>query len=279
MFAGALYMMRGNGEQCRSVNALEIDNMTTTLIELENYLGELLAPTTFQDYCPNGLQVEGRSHIRLLVTGVTASQALIDEAVRSNADAILVHHGFFWKGESPIVKGMKRRRLATLLSNELSLLAYHLPLDAHPQFGNNARLGKLMGFDSWVIADAAGASGLVSVGELSEPIRATEMVERLRVLTGRTPLHIGDDNALVSKIAWCTGAAQGYIDEAVAAGADMYITGEASEQTVHVAREEGVHFVAAGHHATERYGVQAVGDHLAEVFDLEHRFVDIENPV
>ena len=177
------------------------------------------------------------------------------------------------------MRGMKRRRLATLLSKELSLFAYHLPLDAHPRLGNNACLGKLMGFDSWVIADAVGASGLVSVGELTESIRASEMVERLGVLTGRAALHIGDGNALVTKIAWCTGAAQGYIDEAVAAGADMYITGEASEQTVHVAREEGVQFVAAGHHATERYGVQAVGDHLAEVFGLEHRFVDINNPV
>ena len=253
--------------------------MTTTLVELEHYLDELLVPTKFQDYCPNGLQVEGRTQISLIVTGVTASQALIEEAVRSNADAILVHHGYFWKGESPVVRGMKRRRLATLLANDVSLLAYHLPLDAHPQLGNNASLGKLMGFDKWAIADAADASGLVSVGQLPESIRAGEMVERLGVLTDRECLHIGDPHTLVMKVAWCTGGAQGYIHEAVTADADMYITGEASEQTVHIAREEGIHFVAAGHHATERYGVQAVGDHLADIFDLEHRFIDIENPV
>jgi dinuclear metal center YbgI/SA1388 family protein len=255
---------------------LEIGNMTTTLIELQHSLDELLTPSKFNDYCPNGLQVEGRSEVRLLVTGVTASLALIEEAVRLKADAILVHHGFFWKGESPIVKGMKRRRMAALLANELSLLAYHLPLDAHPSLGNNACLGRLMGFDEWV---AVGAGGLVSVGELAEPITAKGMLQRLRALTGREPLHIGDATELVRKIAWCTGAAQGYIEEAVAAGADMYITGEASEQTVHVAREEGIHFVAAGHHATERYGVQAVGEHLAQAFNLEHRFVDIDNPV
>lgn len=279
MFAGALYMMRGNGEQCRYANAMEFSDMTTTLIELQHHLDELLCPAEFVDYCPNGLQVEGRPEVRSLVTGVTASQELINEAVRLNADALLVHHGFFWKGESPVVKGMKRRRLATLLSNELSLLAYHLPLDAHPQLGNNACLGRLMGFDDWVIADAPGAEGLVSVGELAEFIPAIEMVDRLNVLTGRAALHIGDASAPVRKVAWCTGAAQGHIDVAVAAGADMYITGEASEQTVHVAREEGIHFVAAGHHATERYGVQAVGQHLAEKFGLEHHFVDIDNPV
>lgn len=279
MFAQALYMMRGNDEQYPCANALEIGNMTTTLIELQYYLDELLTPSQFNDYCPNGLQVEGRPEVQLLVTGVTASLALIEEAVRLNADAILVHHGFFWKGESPVVTGMKRRRMAALLASELSLLAYHLPLDAHPSLGNNACLGRLMGFDDWVVADVAGADGLVSVGELAESITANEMLERLTALTGRVPLHIGDADGLVRKVAWCTGAAQGYIEQAVAAGADMYITGEASEQTVHVAREEGIHFVAAGHHATERYGVQAVGEHLAQTFDLEHRFVDIDNPV
>jgi dinuclear metal center YbgI/SA1388 family protein len=255
--------------------------MSVALIELGRYLDQCLRPDQFQDYCPNGLQVEGRPQVGRLATGVTACQRFLDEAIDWGADALLVHHGYFWRGEAPQVVGMKRRRLAVLLGSDVSLLAYHLPLDAHPQFGNNACLGRLMGFDPKFqepLQPGIG-SGLGNIGSFPEAIPASELVARLEGITGRRSLHVGDPEALVRRIAWCTGAAQGYIDAAVVAGADLFVTGEASEQTVHTAREEGIHLIAAGHHATERYGVQALGHHVAAHFSLEHRFIDIDNPV
>jgi dinuclear metal center YbgI/SA1388 family protein len=272
-------MMEDKGEQCTFAPSLDCDDMTVSLIELQEHLQQQLTPERFDDYCPNGLQVEGRGEVSRLATGVTASQALIDAAVGWGADAIIVHHGYFWKGENPVIVGMKRRRLATLLGNEVSLLAYHLPLDAHPSMGNNACLGELMGVGNPQPLEPSSAASVGCVGMLDQAISAAEMVARLTQITGRAPLHIGEGEDLVQRIAWCTGAAQGYIDAAVAAGADMFVTGEASEQTVHTAREEKIHFVAAGHHATERYGVQALGQHLATHFDLQHRFFDIDNPV
>ena len=253
--------------------------MSLTVTELVQYLDQCLQPGQFQDYCPNGLQVEGRVGVNRLATGVTASQRLLDEAVAWGADAILVHHGYFWRGEAPEVVGIKRRRLATLLLNDVNLLAYHLPLDAHPQFGNNARLGQLMGVAEQAPLQPESPGSVGNIGCLPEAITAGKLVGRLEKLTGRDALHIGDGKDPVRRIAWCTGAAQGYIEAAVAAGADLFVTGEASEQTVHIAREEGIHFVAAGHHATERYGVQSLGEHLSETFSLEHRFIDIDNPV
>lgn len=255
--------------------------MSVALTELSLYLDQCLRTDQFQDYCPNGLQVEGKPRVARLATGVTACQRFLDEAIDWGADAVLVHHGYFWRGEALQVVGIKRRRLATLLVNEVSLLAYHLPLDAHPQLGNNARLGCLMGIDlecqESLQAKVSGSLG--NIGSLPKAVCAAEFVAKLEEITGRSALHVGNSEALVSRIAWCTGAAQHYIEDAVKAGADLFVTGEASEQTVHTAREEGIHFVAAGHHATERYGVQALGAHLAEQFSLEHRFIDIDNPV
>ena len=253
--------------------------MTATLRDLLTYLDQCLQPGQFRDYCPNGLQVEGRAQVARLATGVTASQRLLDAAVAWEADAILVHHGYFWRGERAEVVGMKRRRLATLLCNDVSLLAYHLPLDAHPELGNNAMLGQLLGVRATgpLQPDEPGSVG--SIGTLPEPVAAGELVARLEQLTGREALHVGDAGDTVQRLAWCTGAAQGYIGAAVAAGAEIYVTGEASEQTVHIAREEGIHFVAAGHHATERFGVQALGEHLATRFALEHRYFEVDNPV
>lgn len=254
--------------------------MTIVLTDLVEYLDECLQPGKFQDYCPNGLQVEGKTQISRLATGVTANQALIDEAVAWGADAILVHHGYFWKGEAPQVVGMKRRRLAALLAHDISLLAYHLPLDAHPELGNNACFGRILGVASMASLEPGVSGALGCIGSLPQPLSIEEIAGALARETGRAPLYIGVGMAdKVQRIAWCTGAAQGYIDAAVAAGAQLYVTGEVSEQTVHTAREEGIHFLAAGHHATERYGVQAVGAHLAGRFGIEHRFIDIDNPV
>jgi len=256
-----------------------VEIMATELTALTSYLEQCLQPERFRDYCPNGLQVEGSSQVGRLVTGVTACQQLLDAAVEWRADAVLVHHGYFWRDEPAPVVGMKRRRLATLLAHDISLLAYHLPLDAHPRYGNNARLGQVMGIElerqEPLTADS---DNIGNIATLPAPLPAADFVSGLEKAVGREALHVGDPAACISRVAWCTGGAQGYIERAVAAGADMFVTGEVSEQTVHVAREEGVHFVAAGHHATERYGAQALGEHLAQQFGLEHRFVDIDNP-
>ncbi len=253
--------------------------MGTSLNTLVNWLDTTLQPSRFRDYCPNGLQVEGRAEVSRLATGVTASQALLDAALAWGADAILVHHGYFWRGEAEAIVGMKRRRLATLLKNDISLLAYHLPLDAHPTLGNNARLGELLGLVEVGPLQPNDAAAVGNVGRLPEASSAGLLAERIQQLTGREPLLVADPGMRVERVAWCTGAAQSYIEAAVAVGADLFITGEVSEPTVHVAREEGIGFIAAGHHATERYGVQAVGEALAAEFAIEHRFFDCDNPV
>ncbi|WP_022961113.1 Nif3-like dinuclear metal center hexameric protein [Halopseudomonas pelagia] len=246
---------------------------------LVDYCNALLDSAAFQDYCPNGLQVEGRASISLLVTGVTASQALLDAAVAADADMLLVHHGYFWKGEPAVITGIKQRRLKTLLSNELNLLAYHLPLDVHATLGNNAQLAQLMG---WSISGGLEPDNPRSVGlygELARSMSGSELAADLARVLQREPLHIAGSDRPIKRVAWCTGAAQGYIDKAIALGADAFVTGEISEPTVHAARENGIHFFSAGHHATERYGVRALGEHLASHFGIEHRFIDMDNPV
>lgn len=249
--------------------------------ELLAYLSDTLEPDLFSDYCPNGLQVEGRKTINRLAAGVTASQALVDASSQWRADAVLVHHGYFWKGEPAPVVGIKRNRLRALLANDINLLAYHLPLDAHPQYGNNARFGVLMGLPTSGHGplEPAAARSVGNVAHFPEPVKMGELLGRLRDFTAREPLHVGDPNRLIERVAWCTGGAQGYIDQAVAIGAEVFVTGEASEQTVHIAREAGIEFVAAGHHASERYGVQALGEHLAEKFSLDYQYFEIDNPV
>jgi dinuclear metal center YbgI/SA1388 family protein len=241
-------------------------------------LDDQLQEKKFHDYCPNGLQVEGRAEVNRIVTGVTASEALIDAAIAFNADAILVHHGYFWKGERPEVTGMKRRRLAKLLAHDISLLAYHLPLDAHPVLGNNAQLALRLGLlrNGPLFPDDARAVG--DVGELASPLSATDFSAHIERVLQRKPLHIAGSDKPISRVAWCTGGAQGFIDQAIALGVDAYLSGEISEQTVHAARESGLHYWALGHHASERYGVQALGDWCAKELGLTHQFIDIDNP-
>lgn len=242
--------------------------------ELENVVNQKLNTGAFSDYAPNGLQVEGREEIRTVITGVTACQALLDEAVRRQADAVLVHHGYFWKSESPVIKGMKRQRLRTLLANDINLFGWHLPLDAHPQLGNNAQLAAL--FDIEVKGEI---QPLVPWGELAEPLSGEALAAKIAAKLGRTPLHCGDNApACIKRIAWCSGGGQGFIDSAAAFGVDAFITGEVSEQTIHSAREQGLHFFAAGHHATERGGIKALGEWLAQQHGLDVTFIDIDNP-
>jgi dinuclear metal center YbgI/SA1388 family protein len=241
--------------------------------ELNAYLDGLLEVGRFRDYCPNGLQVEGRAEVRRLVCGVTASQALLDAALAYDADALLVHHGWFWRGEDGRITGIRRTRLKTLLENDVSLFAYHLPLDAHAEFGNNAQLARRMG---WTVEGRFAEQDIGFIGSTTGTARA--LADELASRLGRRPLLVGDASRPVKRIAWCSGAAQGYFEQAIAAGADAYVSGEISEQTVHLARESGVPFIAAGHHATERYGVQAIAAHLAERFGIDCRYVELDNP-
>ena len=244
--------------------------------ELQRYLDNLLEVGRFRDYSPNGLQVEGRAEIRRIVCGVTASQALLDAALARDADAVLVHHGYFWRGEDACVTGLRRKRLGTLLGSDINLFAYHLPLDAHPELGNNAQLGRLMG---WTPEGRFGEQDIGWIGQLAQPTRAELLVRQLAARLGREPLLLGEPARVVKRIAWCTGGAQGYFEQAIACGVECFVSGEASEQTTHLARESGVVYLAVGHHASERYGVQALGAHLAERWGLEVDFVDVDNPV
>lgn len=248
------------------------------LSTLVAYCDNLLEKDRFHDYCPNGLQIQGKDAVARLVCGVTATQALIDEAIVQQADAILVHHGFFWKGEDPCLLGMKQRRIKALLQHDISLLAYHLPLDAHPLYGNNAQLAHLLNISvEGTFGESNPPIGLY--GKLSQPLDVAAMVGLLQKQLDRTPQHIEGGSETIHSVAWCTGAAQGYIEQAAFLGADAFISGEISEQTVHVAREMGIHYFAAGHHATEMGGVRAMAQHLGEEFDLESQFINIPNPV
>jgi dinuclear metal center YbgI/SA1388 family protein len=248
--------------------------------ELAAFLDDLLDARRFADYCPNGLQVEGAPQINRVVCGVTASLALVEAAVREGAQAVLVHHGWFWRGDDPRVIGPRRRRLATLLAHDISLFAYHLPLDVHPEFGNNVQLARRMG---WPDGEAFGKDGLLRMAELdspgTEPLGAAGLAASLHSTLGREPLLVGDLSRPIRRIAWCTGAAQDSLQQAIDAGADAYLSGEIAERTTHLAREAGVIYAAAGHHATERYGVQALGGLLRTRFGLEVVFVDDPNPV
>lgn len=245
--------------------------------ELYKYANELLQVDSYKDYCPNGLQVQGKSDIKLLVSGVTASQALIEAAIKMKADSILVHHGWFWKSdESPIV-GQLHQRLKLLMAHDINLLAYHLPLDGHPTLGNNAQLGKRMG---WKTTGQSPVNRLVWYGKPnSSQLTLGKLSKDIEQKLSRKPLVIGNSAKKITKIAWCTGAAQGYLEEAISLGADVFISGEVSEPTFHLAQESGVAYIAAGHHATELYGVQALGNALAKKFGIQHKFIDIPNPV
>ena len=244
--------------------------------ELVDYLDGLLQPVKFRDYCPNGLQVEGRAEIGRILCGVTASQALLDLAIERDVDAILVHHGYFWKGEDGRITGLRKKRLGSLLNNEINLLAYHLPLDAHPELGNNAQLAKLFG---WLPEGRFGEQEIAWHGQLAESTSVGKVATTVAAALGREPLLIGDPDRPVRRVAWCSGGAQGYFEEAIAQGVDLYLSGEISEQTVHLARESGVAYLAAGHHATERYGIKAVAEHLTTHLGLDCQFVDLDNPV
>lgn len=244
--------------------------------ELTAYLNGILMPERYRDYCPNGLQVEGRVAIERIVCGVTANQTLVDAAIARGADAILVHHGWFWKSEDGRVTGFRKRRLQSLLTHDINLFAYHLPLDAHPELGNNAQLARRFG---WTVARHFGEHELGCLAVLAAPTCAADIAREAERVLARPPLLIGLPEREVRTVAWCSGGAQDWFEAAIDAGTDLFMSGEAAEQTTHLARESGVPYLAAGHHATERYGVMALGAHLAEQCGLACEYVEVDNPI
>jgi len=249
-------------------------------LKLEALLNQKLSPQLIKDYCPNGLQVEGAENVQRVVTGVTASQALIERAIELNADAILVHHGYFWKGEGEAIRGMKGRRIRSLIKNDINLYAYHLPLDVHPELGNNVLLAKKLGIQ--LEGGLEGHDQSVALfGSLNEPVSAEALSKRISDAYGREPLHIAPEGEqkLIKSIGWCTGGGQDYIELAAQHGLDAFISGEISERTTYSAREQDIHYFSAGHHATERDGIKALGEWLATEHGFEVEFVDIDNPV
>lgn len=244
--------------------------------DLVRYLDELLDASSVKDYCPNGMQVEGASVVSRAAFAVTASLAVVERAAAAGAQALVVHHGWFWRGEDPRVIGARRRRLAALLGADINLIGYHLPLDLHSELGNNAQLGRRMG---WAVDGTGGDRGLIAFTSLDQPVSAAELGARLDAALERAPLLVGDLERSIRRIAWCTGGAQDLLEEAVALGAEAFVSGEISERTTHLAREAGVVYAAAGHHATERYGIQALGRRVAEVFGIDTVFIEDPNPV
>lgn len=243
---------------------------------LSAWFDDTLSPQHFKDYCPNGLQIQGASRVKLLACAVTASINAIEAAREQGAQALLVHHGYFWRGEDPCVVGIKHRRIQLLLKHNISLFAYHLPLDVHPTLGNNAQLGARLG---WAVDERFGEQNLICATQLKAPIQAAQLAQILKRQLKQAPLLVGDLNRSVQRIAWCTGGAQDSLQDAINAGCDAFVSGEISERTTHLARETGVIYAAAGHHATERFGVQALARAASEALGVAWCFVDDPNPV
>ncbi len=249
-------------------------------LQLEKSLNEKLSPQLIKDYAPNGMQVEGKSEIKRIVTGVTASQALIDKAIELEADALLVHHGYFWKGEPEPIRGMKGKRIRSLIKSDINLYGYHLPLDIHPELGNNAELARLL--DIEVEGGLEGHPQSVALfGRLKQAMTGADCANKINHVLNREPLHIAPDNAekMIETVGWCTGGGQDFIELAAQHGLDAFISGEISERTTYTARELDIHYFSAGHHATERYGIKALGEWLAQEHGLDVTFIDIDNPV
>ncbi|MGC1181986.1 Nif3-like dinuclear metal center hexameric protein [Legionella sp.] len=251
----------------------------TTQKELSLYLHQLLNCDRYNDYAPNGMQVEGKEQIKRICTAVTASAEVITQAISWQADTLLVHHGYFWRGEAPVITGMKRQRLHKLLRHDINLFAYHLPLDCHPELGNNACLAKLFELDTVQMHRAGSTDNLLWSGQLSKAMTHSEFFRFLSKKLNRAPLFIEGTSKTITRIAWCSGGAQDFIEEANRLGVDAYLSGEVSERTYYQAKELGIHYYSCGHHATERYGIKALGEYLASYFKLDHLFIDSDNPV
>lgn len=249
------------------------------LNELVSWCNHILNVKAFKDYCPNGLQVEGSAQVHKIITAVTASQEAIDAAIAEKADVLLVHHGYFWKGEPEVLTGIKGQRIKKLMQHNISLIAYHLPLDAHTTLGNNAALADLLDIHMTGALDPSEAYPIGNIGELSAAMTAEQLSQHIATRLGRLPFHLSGASPTIKKLGFCTGGAQDYLYKAALQGCDAYLSGEVSERTYHEAKELGIHYFACGHHATERGGVQRLGQALAKQFDIDVKFVDYDNPV
>ncbi len=248
--------------------------------ELNNYLNNLLDVSNFKDYCPNGLQVEGKNEIRKIVSGVTACQELIDRAIEEKADAIIVHHGLFWQGDDYPIVGMNRKRIKALLEHNINLWSYHLPLDCHITLGNNAQLAKHLELTELQSYDVNGVKNLLWQAKLPKTMTIKQLQSQLATILQRQPLYLGNAKSQnINSIAWCSGGAQKYIVNAKELGVDLYFSGEVSESTLHLAKELDIHYLVCGHHATESFGVQALARDLQKKFSISHKFIDIKNPI
>ncbi|MEM1244150.1 MAG: Nif3-like dinuclear metal center hexameric protein [Pseudomonadota bacterium] len=247
--------------------------------ELTDFLDNFLNCGAIKDYCPNGLQVAGKAKIKKIMTGVTACEKLLHAAIAAKVDAIIVHHGYFWKNENPCIVGMKKKRLQLLLANEINLFAYHLPLDVHPKIGNNILLGKNLAIEDIKRLTVGDIDGLVCQGKLSVPMTTMALAKHIEQVLGRQPLVITENMTNIETLAWCSGAGQNFAEQVFQMNVDAYISGEVSEQTTHVTREYGKTYFAAGHHATEKFAVNNLGNVLQEKFAIQHVFKDIANPV
>jgi dinuclear metal center YbgI/SA1388 family protein len=254
--------------------------MTCQLQDAIAELDQLLQPSRFKDYCPNGLQFPGKSEIRKLVTGVTASAELFKRAIAAQADLLVVHHGVFWGSTATPIDPRMKRRLKLLFDSDMSLAAYHLPLDAHPQVGNNALIARALGTDTLEPFALHNGEPIGFIARFSgDGIDAKDLFARITTLTKRTPLVFDAGPEQISSLAIVSGAGNDYLQDAVAAGADAFLTGEPAERVMSEAHEGAIHFIAAGHYATETFGVKRLGEHLSERFALEHTFIDVPNPI
>lgn len=242
--------------------------------KLEKIINEYLKINQYKDCVPNGLQVEGVSIVKKIITGVTASQDLIDQSIKLKTDAIIVHHGFFWKNEPVQILNMKKKRIKKLLCNNINLYSYHLPLDAHPIVGNNAQLGNLIN-----IKKISYICPILPIGQLDKSIKPKKFRKKLQKKFKKKPFYIENKEKKIKKIAWCTGSGQNLLEKAAQAGADAFVTGEVSEKIFHIAKEMNINFYSLGHHTTEIYGIQALGEWLKKKYGFLVNFINIFNPI
>ena len=249
------------------------------LQDIIQWCDQTLKSPEFKDYAPNGLQIEGKTEVRKILAAVTASQDAIDAAIRENADLLLVHHGYFWKGEAYPITGMRGKRIKSLIQHDISLLAYHLPLDSHPSLGNNAAIADLLKLERIEALDPSERHPIGNIGYLNQPMPVEDFKKFVSETLKFDVTHLPADKNMIEKVGFCTGGAQDYIVKAAEQGCDAYISGEVSERTFYEAKELGVHYFACGHHATERYGVQRLGQAISEQFDIEYVYFELNNPI
>ena len=251
----------------------------TKLQDIIQWCDQTLKSSEFKDYAPNGLQIEGKTEVRKILAAVTASQDAIDAAIRENADLLLVHHGYFWKGEAYPITGMRGKRIKSLIQHDISLLAYHLPLDSHPSLGNNAAIADLLKLERIEALDPSERHPIGNIGYLNQPMPVEDFKKFVSEKLKFDAIHLPADKTMIEKVGFCTGGAQDFIVKAAEQGCDAYISGEVSERTFYEAKELGIHYFACGHHATERYGVQRLGQAISEQFDIEYVYFELNNPI